>query len=184
MLLLADSHLLGPRRRHWLDVIWSDWGIQKALAVALLVHAPDVVVLNGDVFDEGNIASDEEFTAACARFRRIFALAATPSLVAPRQGSSSSSASFSSSSSSSCRGARGPLLLVGSGNHDVGLGSGNSARRVRRFEEEVVGVAGTEVECVCNASLVFLNAQVLHPASNAELRAAETARIASSEVRR
>jgi hypothetical protein len=154
------------------------------LAVALLVHAPDVVVLNGDVFDEGNIASDEEFTAACARFRRIFALAATPSLVAPRQESSSSSASFSSSSSSSCRGARGPLLLVGSGNHDVGLGSGNSARRVRRFEEEVVGVAGTEVECVCNASLVFLNAQVLHPASNAELRAAETARIASSEVRR
>ena len=180
MLLLADSHLLGPRRRHWLDVIWSDWGIQKALSVALLVHAPDVVVLNGDVFDEGNIASDEEFTAACARFRRIFALAATPSLVAPRQGSSSSS----SSSSSSCRGARGPLLLVGSGNHDVGLGSGNSARRVRRFEKEVAGVAGTEVECVCNASLVFLNAQVLHPASNAELRAAETARIASSEVRR
>ena len=29
LLLLADSHLLGPLRRHWIDMVWSDWGLFK-----------------------------------------------------------------------------------------------------------------------------------------------------------
>jgi hypothetical protein len=52
MLLLADSHILGPQRRHWIDILWSDWGLEKAITSAMWVHEPDVVVLNGDVFDE------------------------------------------------------------------------------------------------------------------------------------
>ena len=32
MLLIADSHVLGPLRRHWIDILWSDWGIIKVCA--------------------------------------------------------------------------------------------------------------------------------------------------------
>lgn len=75
MLLMADTHVLGARRRNWLDILWSDWGLRKALTAALFVHGPDVVVVNGDVLDEGDIADPAQFQQAVHRFRRIFAAA-------------------------------------------------------------------------------------------------------------
>ena len=148
MLLIADPHMLGPQRRHWIDIRWSDWGIHKALAAAVWVHAPEVVVVNGDVFDEGNVASSAQFKDAAARFHRIFAVGGLTQM----RGGDDSSHLYS------------PSLFVASGNHDVGLGYTASDLLVDRFARNVSSTQ--TVECVANVSLVFLNTQVLNPCLN------------------
>ncbi|KAJ1481576.1 hypothetical protein T484DRAFT_1899196, partial [Baffinella frigidus] len=72
-LLLSDPHVLGYRKRHWLDVWWSDWGLSKAVRAAALVHDPDVVVMAGDLLDEGKTGSPDVFREASARYHAIFA---------------------------------------------------------------------------------------------------------------
>jgi len=164
MLLIADPHMLGPQRRHWIDIRWSDWGIQKALAAAVWVHAPRVVVVNGDVFDEGNVASSAQFKDAAARFHRIFAVGGLTQMRGDDDKGHLSS----------------PSLLVASGNHDVGLGYSASEHLVDRFARDVSSTQ--TVECVANVSLVFLNTQVLHPSCSKQLREAEAAHISDPGV--
>jgi hypothetical protein len=176
ILLVADTHILGPLRRHWVDIRWSDWGIYKALASAVWVHTPDVVIVNGDVFDEGNIASAADFRAASARFHRIFAVGGLTRMRDKiwEKRSLPQSAQYSPGHPSL------PLLFAGSGNHDVGLGYAASEYLVHRFTRNV---SRTQVvECVGNVSLVFLNTQVLHPSSSKHLREAETALISDPGV--
>ena len=61
VLLIADPHLLGSHRRIWIDIFWSDWGLFKATSAALLLHSPELILIDGDVFDEGSFCSDAEF---------------------------------------------------------------------------------------------------------------------------
>eukprot|EP00961_Rhodomonas_salina_P230160 3110154-Rhodomonas_salina.1 len=45
VLLFADAHILGYRRRLSIDVAWSDWGLMKAVAAARYTHQPELEVL-------------------------------------------------------------------------------------------------------------------------------------------
>ena len=96
-LLLGDVHVLGYQR-HPADLAWSDWGLRKALAIAALVHTPELVMVNGDALDEGNSCNDDEFRLSSTRFRSIMAVT----------GAGEGSGKL-------------PLLRT-VGNHDVGLG--------------------------------------------------------------
>ena len=70
-LLFADPHVLGKRRRVWIDVLWSDWGLYKVVAMAHWVHSPELVLVDGDLFDEGSFGDREEFDRAVERLHWI-----------------------------------------------------------------------------------------------------------------
>lgn len=72
--ILADTHLLGPRRGHWLDKLRREWQMHQAFQAVIRLHRPDVVFILGDLFDEGEWTNDEEFEDYVARFYKIFAV--------------------------------------------------------------------------------------------------------------
>lgn len=71
-MLIADTHLLGPFRGHWLDKLRREWQMTRAFQASLALHKPDVVFILGDVFDEGNWVNDKQFAAYVQRFQRLF----------------------------------------------------------------------------------------------------------------
>eukprot|EP00288_Rhodomonas_lens_P006451 CAMPEP_0177739972 /NCGR_PEP_ID=MMETSP0484_2-20121128/27318_1 /TAXON_ID=354590 /ORGANISM="Rhodomonas lens, Strain RHODO" /LENGTH=383 /DNA_ID=CAMNT_0019254085 /DNA_START=308 /DNA_END=1456 /DNA_ORIENTATION=+ len=152
VLLFADAHILGYRRRLSIDVAWSDWGLMKAVAAARYTHQPELEVLNGDVFDEGDISSTDEFKEAIRRYRRIFG-GETAQARARRGGGG--------------EGGRQVLLTVG--NHDIGNQQHASQKYLDLFEEGV-GPANA-VLCLKNQSFVTFNTQVLAPQARAAMRA-------------
>lgn len=91
MLLLADTHLLGPRKGHWFDKLRREWQMYRTFQTALTLHSPHVVVFLGDVFDEGQWSNDEQFDAYMDRFWELFSVP------------------------------KGTKMLVVAGNHDVGF---------------------------------------------------------------
>ncbi|XP_054917570.1 metallophosphoesterase 1 isoform X2 [Dermacentor andersoni] len=72
MMLLSDTHLLGPKRGHWLDKLRREWQMHRTFQTALTLHRPDVVAFLGDVFDEGQWSNDEEFKVYMKRFWDLF----------------------------------------------------------------------------------------------------------------
>lgn len=48
--ILADTHLLGPRRGHWLDKLRREWQMQQAFQAIIMLHRPDVVFVLGNNF--------------------------------------------------------------------------------------------------------------------------------------
>ncbi|KAF1315024.1 Metallophosphoesterase 1, partial [Globisporangium splendens] len=52
-LVVSDVHLLGKRRRSWVERAWIDW--QSAVDV----HQPDLVLVLGDQFDEGGLPTPQ-----------------------------------------------------------------------------------------------------------------------------
>ncbi|CEG45638.1 metallophosphoesterase 1 [Plasmopara halstedii] len=73
-LVVTDVHLLGKRRRSVIERMWVDWQIRAAIRAAVDVHAPDVVVVLGDQFDEGGRrTSDSDWDEYAQRFLRVFA---------------------------------------------------------------------------------------------------------------
>ncbi|XP_075532398.1 per1-like protein PGAP5 isoform X3 [Dermacentor variabilis] len=105
MMLLSDTHLLGPKRGHWLDKLRREWQMHRTFQTALTLHRPDVVAFLGDVFDEGQWSNDEEFKVYMKRFWDLFYV---PSHV---------------------------KVLVTVGNHDVGFHYRMHEYFVDRFEE-------------------------------------------------
>ncbi|VDP84428.1 unnamed protein product [Echinostoma caproni] len=73
VMVLADPHLVGVYRGHPFDRIRRDWEMARAFHAAINIHAPDVVLILGDLFDEGLWSNDEEFDKQLTRYRRIFA---------------------------------------------------------------------------------------------------------------
>uniref|UniRef100_T1HXJ6 Metallophos domain-containing protein n=1 Tax=Rhodnius prolixus TaxID=13249 RepID=T1HXJ6_RHOPR len=71
-LLLADTHLLGPRRGHWFDKLRREWQMYRTFQTAMTFHQPDVVFILGDIFDEGLWCSDYEFSTYIDRFHSLF----------------------------------------------------------------------------------------------------------------
>lgn len=43
MMLLADTHLLGPKRGHWFDKLRREWQMHRTFQTALTLHRPHVV---------------------------------------------------------------------------------------------------------------------------------------------
>ncbi|KAG1703786.1 hypothetical protein DVH05_006799 [Phytophthora capsici] len=53
VLVVTDVHLLGNRRRHYVERLWVDWQVRMAARAAVDVHKPEVALILGDQFDEG-----------------------------------------------------------------------------------------------------------------------------------
>ncbi|KAJ2953794.1 hypothetical protein O0L34_g1422 [Tuta absoluta] len=75
-MVLADTHLLGSRKGHWLDKWRREWQMQRAFQAAITLHRPEVVFVLGDLFDEGNWCGSKEFKDYVERFKRMFAVPA------------------------------------------------------------------------------------------------------------
>lgn len=71
-MVLADTHLLGPRKGHWFDKLRREWQMQRTFQTAMTYFKPEVVFFLGDLFDEGQWDSEEEFEQDVNRFRRMF----------------------------------------------------------------------------------------------------------------
>lgn len=71
-MVLADTHLLGPRNGHWLDKLRREWQMHRAFQTAITYFQPDAVFFLGDLFDEGQWSSEAEFNVYLQRFRSLF----------------------------------------------------------------------------------------------------------------
>uniref|UniRef100_K3WEE3 Calcineurin-like phosphoesterase domain-containing protein n=1 Tax=Globisporangium ultimum (strain ATCC 200006 / CBS 805.95 / DAOM BR144) TaxID=431595 RepID=K3WEE3_GLOUD len=104
-LVVSDIHLLGKRRRSWVERAWIDWQVRMTAHSAVDVHQPDLVLVLGDQFDEGGLPTPQsDWAEYVARFQRAFA-------------------SFRSLKT---------LYLVG--NHDTAFGRYMQIPEVQRFE--------------------------------------------------
>ncbi|XP_066872183.1 metallophosphoesterase 1 isoform X3 [Kogia breviceps] len=66
VMFLADTHLLGTVRGHWLDKLRREWQMERAFQTALWLLQPGVVFILGDVFDEGKWSSSQSTGSGCA----------------------------------------------------------------------------------------------------------------------
>uniref|UniRef100_A0A8C3X2X1 Metallophosphoesterase 1 n=1 Tax=Catagonus wagneri TaxID=51154 RepID=A0A8C3X2X1_9CETA len=71
-MFLADTHLLGALRGHWLDKLRREWQMERAFQTALWLLQPEVAFILGDVFDEGKWSSPQAWADDVGRFRRMF----------------------------------------------------------------------------------------------------------------
>lgn len=71
-MLLADTHLLGPFKGHWLDKLYREWHMRRAFQTSVWLHQPDVILFLGDVFDEGQWVDQDQFAAYLLRFQQLF----------------------------------------------------------------------------------------------------------------
>ncbi|XP_054716513.1 metallophosphoesterase 1-like [Uloborus diversus] len=70
--LLADTHLLGPRFGHWFDKLRREWQMYRTFQTTMTLHNPHVVFILGDVFDEGQHCTEEDFNNYVKRFHSLF----------------------------------------------------------------------------------------------------------------
>uniref|UniRef100_A0A7S4MZZ5 Calcineurin-like phosphoesterase domain-containing protein n=2 Tax=Guillardia theta TaxID=55529 RepID=A0A7S4MZZ5_GUITH len=163
LLLLGDTHVLGPSRRHQLDIRWSDWGLRKAFATAVWMHSPKVVVFDGDLFDEGNIASNREFRDATRRLQRIFGLHPPPPSSSPEGQQQQDTVVFPISPLHGEAMGKRYSVLVTPGNHDIGLGATVSEQKMSRFEQSFGLLNG--LVCLQGHAFILFNTQVLATSS-------------------
>nr|XP_020034560.1 metallophosphoesterase 1 isoform X2 [Castor canadensis] len=104
-MFLADTHLLGERRGHWLDKLRREWQMERAFQTALWWLQPEVIFILGDIFDEGKWSSSQAWADDVQRFQKMFR---HPSHM---------------------------QLKVVAGNHDIGFHYQMSEYRVKRFEK-------------------------------------------------
>lgn len=104
-MFLADTHLLGEIRGHWLDKLRREWQMERAFQTALWLLQPEVVFILGDIFDEGKWSTPQAWADDVQRFQKMF-----------RHGSHMQ-------------------LKVVIGNHDIGFHYQMSKYRIKRFEE-------------------------------------------------
>lgn len=71
-MLIADTHLLGPIRGHWLDKLRREWQMHRSFQTAVNIFQPGIIFVLGDVFDEGDIVNQREFRRYVIRFERLF----------------------------------------------------------------------------------------------------------------
>lgn len=71
-MILADTHLLGPFKGHWLDKLRREWQMHRAYQSTITIHRPDVVFILGDIFDEGQWVGDPYFRVYLQRFQHLF----------------------------------------------------------------------------------------------------------------
>ncbi|XP_032254927.1 metallophosphoesterase 1 isoform X2 [Phoca vitulina] len=104
-MFLADTHLLGEVRGHWLDKLRREWQMERAFQTALWLLQPEVVFILGDIFDEGKWSSFQAWADDVERFQKIF------------------------------RHPRHVQLKVVAGNHDIGFHYQMSTYKIKRFEK-------------------------------------------------
>ncbi|XP_026731357.1 metallophosphoesterase 1-like isoform X2 [Trichoplusia ni] len=109
--ILADTHLLGPRKGHWLDKWRREWQMHQAFEAIMMIHKPDVVFVLGDLFDEGEWSNDIQFKDYVDRFHRLFPI--------PDE----------------------TLMYVVAGNHDIGFHNNIRMGSDRRFTKQLNSTA-------------------------------------------
>ncbi|XP_033625463.1 metallophosphoesterase 1-like [Asterias rubens] len=72
VMFLSDTHLLGTRHGHWFDKLRREWQMKRAFQTALTVANPQAVFILGDLTDEGQWASNQEFSDTVNRFHKMF----------------------------------------------------------------------------------------------------------------
>ncbi|XP_044752280.1 metallophosphoesterase 1-like isoform X2 [Coccinella septempunctata] len=73
-MVIADTHLLGPRNGHWFDKLRREWQMQRAFQTAVALLKPELVFILGDILDEGFYCTSKEFENYVLRFEKMFAL--------------------------------------------------------------------------------------------------------------
>lgn len=73
-MVIADTHLLGSRKGHWLDKLRREWQMHRAFQTAINLLQPELVFVLGDLTDEGLFASYDEFRSYVKRFYQLFAV--------------------------------------------------------------------------------------------------------------
>ncbi|CAH8873623.1 unnamed protein product [Trichobilharzia szidati] len=71
-MVLADTHLLGYVLGHPIDRIRRDWQMKRAFQASLYMLRPSVVIILGDILDEGKWATNVDFSSQVTRFHDIF----------------------------------------------------------------------------------------------------------------
>ncbi|XP_063182597.1 metallophosphoesterase 1 isoform X3 [Chroicocephalus ridibundus] len=71
-MILADTHLLGEIKGHWLDKLRREWQMERSFQTALWLLQPDIVFILGDVFDEGKWSLPQAWADDVRRFRKMF----------------------------------------------------------------------------------------------------------------
>ncbi|KAH0512909.1 Metallophosphoesterase 1 [Microtus ochrogaster] len=71
-MFLADTHLLGEIRGHWLDKLRREWQMERAFQTALWLLQPEVVFILGDIFDEGKWSTPQAWVDDVQRFQKMF----------------------------------------------------------------------------------------------------------------
>lgn len=46
-MMLADTHLLGKVKAHWLDKMLREWQMKRAFQAAMAIHRPEAVFILG-----------------------------------------------------------------------------------------------------------------------------------------
>lgn len=72
VMLLADTHLLGPFQGHWMDKLRREWQMNRAFQTAITLFLPQLVFILGDVFDEGKWVGEKAFREYLQRYFQIF----------------------------------------------------------------------------------------------------------------
>lgn len=73
-MVLSDTHLLGTIRGHWFDKLRREWQMYRSFQTAITLFKPNVVFILGDIFDEGQWASDKDYYNYVRRFESLFAV--------------------------------------------------------------------------------------------------------------
>ncbi|KAF0720624.1 Aste57867_181 [Aphanomyces stellatus] len=72
VLILGDIHLLGQRKRSWIEQYWIDWQTWLSFTNILSANPPDLILSLGDQLDEGTSATDDDtYESYRKRFRQI-----------------------------------------------------------------------------------------------------------------
>ncbi|XP_070369562.1 metallophosphoesterase 1 isoform X4 [Equus asinus] len=104
-MFLADTHLLGEVRGHWLDKLRREWQMERAFQTALWLLQPEVIFILGDIFDEGKWSSSQAWADDVKRFQKMF------------------------------RHPQHVQLKVVAGNHDIGFHYQMNTYKIKRFEK-------------------------------------------------
>lgn len=76
-MIIADTHLLGPIKGHWLDKLYREWHMKRSFQAAVFLHKPHAIFVLGDLFDEGDIVDNQEFMEFVRRFHSHFRVPAS-----------------------------------------------------------------------------------------------------------
>ncbi|XP_052759037.1 metallophosphoesterase 1 homolog [Galleria mellonella] len=71
-LILTDTHLPGHRKSFWPDRWRRGWQMHQSFKTIIKLHKPDLIFILGDIFDEGELSSDEYFSEYVIRFYNTF----------------------------------------------------------------------------------------------------------------
>ena len=59
--VISDVHVLGNKKRTYVERLWVDWQLQKSLWMILNYLQPDMLIVLGDIFDEGGRSSSVDW---------------------------------------------------------------------------------------------------------------------------